>query len=1024
MATLEQAAQDVLNQEVLFHLLPEKERNTVASFFTVQELNLGDEVGRQDTEIDGYFYVYSGSLRKRRLNEAGKRVSIGKIETKESVGHISLIRPVVWEFDLAAAEKNIVLRLDSGKFRAFVESTQGLAPLLKRHIALLEVGSRIKSFLGKAKYDAAWLGKVLQHISLRRVGQNEFLFQQSDADEDLYYIENGTGELTCRHIEGEINLGKARSGDFLGEPVVLTNDKQWYSVRALSVLSLITIPKLVVHEIFRVNPKLQTDLAERLKNLKAEEERQVAALSRREGVQQEVSIATGEEGEAAQGKKIYYFPWLRQHDERDCGAACLTMIAKYYGLKLRMGHVRDMANVSVEGATISSVCSAAEQIGFRARGLKCTYNVLRRLQLPCIIHWEGFHYVVLYRISRDTVWLADPAIGRRKLSKKEFEVGWTTHCIELEPTPKLHETEQAKGTISHFINYLRPHKWTLLETFIGSMILNILGLASPIFVQTIVDGVIVHRDVSLLEMMLGGMVLIAIFSTLTSSVQDYLLAHMTARVDKEMLRDFFRHLLDLPMNFFQARKSGDIISRFGENTTIRGILTGTTITVLLNCIMLVLYVLLMFVYSSQLSVVLLLFIPVFILLSVIFTPIFKNFANKVFYTNADQTSYMVESIHGIETIKATGKEFYILKRWEEAFLKMVKLGFQSQKLTLIQGSVGTVINTALSIIMLGYGARLVMDSQLTVGGLMAFMGLMGSVMGSVMSLVGLWGSFQTVKVAMERISDVNDVKTEREIQKKAGENAAPIILASCTGKVEFQNVSFRYGGSESPPVLNGINLAIEPGKTCALVGRSGCGKTTMAKMILGFNLATEGIVSIDGQDLRLLDLQALRRHIGIVLQDSFLFSATISENIAFGEAEPDEDRVREAALIAGAHEFIVNFAHGYRTIVGERGLVLSGGQRQRVCIARALYRRPKIIIFDEATSALDTESERRITENMASILSGRTAVVIAHRLSTIRNADTICVLDRGVIAERGTHDELLEKRGLYYELARTQIAMN
>jgi len=413
-------------------------------------------------------------------------------------------------------------------------------------------------------------------------------------------------------------------------------------------------------------------------------------------------------------------------------------------------------------------------------------------------------------------------------------------------------------------------------------------------------------------------------------------------------------------------------------------------------------------------------VPLFIAQSVIFTPVVRRLSNDLFRSGNEQSSLMIESIQGIETVKSTAAEWHVRSRWENRWVENVNLGFRMQRVHLLAGVVSTTINTTAGMALLWYGARLVIRDQLSVGELMAFNALVGSVMGPIMGLVGLWQDFSAVKVSMERVNDVLLVAPE---QPAIGGTLAPKQeLPYCKGRIEFRDVDFRYGSEDSPLVIQGANLVIEPGQTVAFVGKSGCGKSTLMKMVAGFNLPSGGTLLIDGHEITRLDLQSLRRHVGWVLQDSFLFNATVIDNIAFGDPSPDLDRVRQAAEMAAADEFIREFAKTYETVIGDKGLMVSGGQRQRICIARALYRRPQILLFDEATSALDAQSERRIQENLQGILGqGRTAILIAHRLSTIRHADVIYYLDRGAVVEKGTHDELVALRGRYYAMASEQL---
>ena len=695
-----------------------------------------------------------------------------------------------------------------------------------------------------------------------------------------------------------------------------------------------------------------------------------------------------------------------------------------------------------EGLTPDEVIRGAEQLGIRAKGYALTYDELKSIALPGVAGWQGYRYVVVFRVTDREVHISDPESGLRTLKRDEFFTNWSTArvagvndiasdrgvFIGLEPTQTFEQEKEAENPYRHFLNYLLPHKLYFGEAILAALVINLLGLASPLFIQTIVDTVVVHHDVALLNTMLAGMILITFFSTLTGSVQNVLLAHTTARIDMRLMSEFYRHILNLPMGFFLTRNKGEILARFGENQKIRAIIAGSTITVLLNAIMIVLYFLMMFGYSTSLFIIVLLFIPMYIGIVLYFTPRIKRIAQEIFITNSQSQSYLIESLNGIESLKATANEYFARARWEDAFAENVNRGFKQQKLSLISQGLFRLATTAMTIIVLWLGAENVMSGTMSVGELMGFNMLMGLVTQPVLAMVNLWNDLQEVRIAVDRVGDVLSVKEEQP--PATVKPYAPIH--SLSGHLEFRQVNFGYSTSDgSKLIMQDFDLVIMPGEKVAFVGPSGCGKSTIAKMILGFNRPQGGELLIDGKNVLDLNVYALRRNIGVVLQDSFIFSGTVAENIALGDPEPDLQVVREAARLAGADEFIVNYPQGYNTRIGEKGIGISGGQRQRICIARSLYYKPKVMIFDEATSALDNESEERITHALKTILRGRTSITIAHRLSTIMDADTICFIKDGKVREKRRHEQLIDPGylrtmaygGLYYGLAQSQFGL-
>jgi len=479
-------------------------------------------------------------------------------------------------------------------------------------------------------------------------------------------------------------------------------------------------------------------------------------------------------------------------------------------------------------------------------------------------------------------------------------------------------------------------------------------------------------------------------------------------------------MLALPLGYFKVRKIGDFITRFGENMKIRNFLTNTALTLVLDVILIIVYLSLMFYYNIQMTILVLLFIPIFSIMTLLFTPILKRLNIDSFTARAESESHLIESINAIDTIKSMNIEYPTRWKWEDKFIKTLNIDFKLFNTAMYFHSIGDFVGTLSSTLILWYGANKVMDGALSVGELMAFMALMGSVITPINRIITSWDTLQQTLVSVDRLNDVFTAKTEFP---ESTEEATGIVLKEPKGELLFENVYFRYGGDDDPYILSNINLKIDPGQTVAVVGRSGSGKTTLVRLLSRFYDVTEGKIMIDGCDIKNLNLSHLRRLVGFVLQENFIFNGTIRENISLGDPEETMEKVIEAARLANAHDFITNLALGYETKVGESGLQLSGGQKQRIAIARVLYSKPRIIVFDEATSSLDTESEQAIQKNLSTILKDKTAIIIAHRLSTVRNADRIAVIDNGEIVEQGTHEELMEKKGLYHYLNHQQLGL-
>jgi ATP-binding cassette subfamily B protein len=503
-----------------------------------------------------------------------------------------------------------------------------------------------------------------------------------------------------------------------------------------------------------------------------------------------------------------------------------------------------------------------------------------------------------------------------------------------------------------------------------------------------------------------------------STVRAYLSNFMVRNMDFAMMSQFFRHTMSLPFSFFAKRKTGDIFARFQENQTIRAFLTESTVTTALNLLMVFIYFAIMFFYNVKMTLTLIAFVIPIIALTVIATPKIKGYAREVFAASTDSKAFLMEALSGIETIKGMGIERPVRLRWEKKYAKALEVQYRAHAFNILVGFGSQLLNAATTIAILWVGANLVLAREMTIGQLIAFNAFMGSVLGPLMGLVGLWSMLNDAGVAMERLGDVLDIEPEQ----KPEQLQSRVMLPDLQGEISLNGVYFRYGDGDAPYVLENISFDIKPGELVAIVGRSGSGKTTLAKLLVGFYAPTDGKMSVDGYDLNVIDKNYYRAQIGYVMQTNLLFSGTIAENIASGDETPDRRRIEEVAKMADAHAFISKMPLGYEQVVGERGIGLSGGQIQRLCIARALYHDPRLLVFDEATSALDTQSESNILGNMHDILKGRTAVIIAHRLSTIMRADKILVLYEGAIVEQGRHEELVNRKGMYYQLVQKQLS--
>ncbi len=712
-----------------------------------------------------------------------------------------------------------------------------------------------------------------------------------------------------------------------------------------------------------------------------------------------------------------HYPFIEQQSSSDCGVACLAMVSRYWGKQFPLPMLREKASVGQSGASLKNLAKTAEAIGFHARPVRASFNRVAEQSHPWIAHWQGDHYVVVYQVRQGNVVIADPAVGRRTLSHQEFQENWTGYALLLEPGDRLYNTDVPKASLGRYLTTLGPYRSVILQIVLISLLIQIFGLVTPLLTQIILDRVVVQKSLNSLNVFALGLLLFGIWSIGITAVRHYLLSYFSNRLDLTLISGFISHTLLLPLKFFESRRVGDIITRVQENQKIQRFLVNQVVVAFLDFFTGFIYLGLMLYYSPRLTLLVLALIPPIILLTLAATPLLRKVSREIFKESADQNSLLVEMMSGIAMVKGAAVEQEMRWQWEDHLTRQMNAQFRGQKLGIRLEAISGVIHSVGGTALLWFGAYLVIQGELTIGQLVAFNMMMGYIITPIVSLANLWDELQEVVISVERLNDVFDATPEESPQQLL------LPLPALRGEVILEEVTFRYDEDQETNTLQGISLEVAAGETIAIVGSSGSGKTTLMKLLQGLYQPTRGKVVIDGHDIRHVSPASLRSQIGVVPQECFLFSSTILENIRLYRSGISLEDVVEVAKLAEAHAFIQAMPLSYNTKVGERGSTLSGGQRQRIAIARALLGNPRILILDEATSSLDTESERRFQRNLAQIRRDRTTFIVAHRLSTVRNADRILVLDRGVIAEQGNHDELMVLKGLYYHLVQQQLAL-
>lgn len=712
---------------------------------------------------------------------------------------------------------------------------------------------------------------------------------------------------------------------------------------------------------------------------------------------------------------------VKQHDITDCGAACLASVAASYGLHLPIARIRQYASTDKCGTNALGMVEAAVKLGFTCKAVRGGPDSLDKIPLPGIAHIvrnQLQHFVVVYKVKPKAITFMDPEDGRfHTLSKENFQEVWSGVLILLVPDEGFRRENLKASSLQQFWHLLKPHRTVMNQALFGAMLYSILGLATSIYVEKIVDNVLGDGNMNLLHLLSVVMILLLLLRTFIGGMKSILALQTGQKLDATLILGYYRHLLTLPQTFFDTMRTGEIISRINDAVKIRYFINNVSLELAVNAMILVFTTGLMFVYSWKMTLITLTCIPFFVLLYVIANRLNKQFARRIMERSADLEAQLVESVNSVGTIKRFGMESFVHLKTETRFVKLLQSSYAIGRTGIQINAFSQLVSGGITIAVLWAGSNLVLAQELTAGTLMSFYALTSYILSPVLSLIGANQTIQDALIAADRLFQIMDLEQEETVSGKV--DLTPALI----GDIRFRNVSFRYGSRQQ--VFTDFSLHLEKGKTTAIIGESGSGKTTLISLLQNIYPIQQGQIAIGDLELRFIRNESLRRLVATVPQEVQLFAGSILENIALGEYVPDMHRVLRLCESLGIRSFIEQLPQAYDTQVGEHGLSLSGGERQRIAIARALYKEPEILIFDEATSSLDAHSESRVKETLrAFAASGRTVIVIAHRLSTIQDADRIVVLSKGRVVETGNHLELLDLQGAYHKLWQTSIPLS
>lgn len=723
------------------------------------------------------------------------------------------------------------------------------------------------------------------------------------------------------------------------------------------------------------------------------------------------------------------FPFYKQPGAKDCGPTCLRIIAKHYGKLISLQDIRELSETVRSGSNLLKLSEAAEAIGFKTIGAKLDFKRLREAQLPAIVHWDKRHFVVVYRIKNDKVFLSDPAYGLIRLSKEEFITRWIgngaddstkegiTLLVNITPDfKKLKWEDSEKRSLRFLFRYLFNYKNLLIQLCIGLLVGSLLQLIFPFLTQSIVDVGIQNQDVSFIYLVLTAQVMLFIGRTSVEVFRSWILLHLSTRINISLVSDFFIKLMNLPIAYFDTRMTGDIMQRIGDHRRIENLLTGTTLSTLFSFFNFFVFGAVLIYYSSTIFLIFFGGSVLYILWVLYFMKRRRELDYKRFAQLSQEQSTVIELINGMQEIKMHNAEKQKRWRWEFVQASLFNVSIQTLSLEQIQGVGSSMINELKNILITFTSAVLVIEGNITLGMMLSLQYIIGQLNGPITQVVGFIRAYQDASISLERLNEIHDKEEEENREKKY---IRKVIVGEA---LTIKNLSFRYIGADEP-VLNGLSFIVPPEKVTAVVGASGSGKTTLMKLLLKFYEPSNGEIQYGSHDLKMVAARSWRDHCGVVMQEGYVFNDTIAANIAVGQDRIDQEQLIKAVRIANIYEYIQSLPLGFNTKIGNEGAGISTGQKQRLFIARAVYKDPKILFFDEATSALDARNERIVMENLHHFLRGKTVFIIAHRLSTVKNADQILVIDQGKIVEQGTHEQLVYSQGAYYDLVKNQLAL-
>ncbi|OUL19656.1 peptidase domain-containing ABC transporter [Nostoc sp. 106C] len=995
MTYIKNAFEEFLRTVEGFDQLPNEEIANLSQQLQAWRYRIGQKIIGKEAIPERVTIIYEGQVRLLGYDpQTQMPVTLKLLQPGEILGEIGFLRQVACETAIASTEI-VCLTLSAVEYLRLLSAYPAFANSRKNRAHIIEV------------FDV--LGWQLEQQALASANLKE-LSEQALPDAKVHYLPPGRNSFNqLSHESIWFVSGSGTVKNFSPGSRVELSDGELIEVQGPNSVRLIGLDPSDLY--FLNNQPVQLQVSDTRSHI-------ADALDIPYATEEEVPQSASS---ATSGKQKHQkYPFFRGSGELNSAFACFQMISKHLQIPFRREVVRRILTEQMkrQGTVSFQLCAyLSELIGLKANLVDIPATAITRIPTPALIRY-GDSLAVLYAADANTVVVGVPSQGivrckpAELVARLEVDEAMPPQVRVLLVSP-TNETPQERFGLRWFVPYLSRHRRVLIEVFIASFFVQLAALANPLVIQLIIDKVIVQNSISTLNVLGVLLLVVGIFEAVLTTLRTYLFVDTTNRIDMSLGSQIIDHLLRLPLRYFERRPVGELSTRINELENIRQFLTGTALTVGLDAVFSVVYIIVMLFYSWQLTLVGLGTIPVFIIITLIASPTVSRQLRSKAERNSETQSYLVEVMSGIQTVKAQNIELRSRFSWQERYARYVAAGFKTVVTSTLANSTSNFLNKLSSLLVLWVGAYLVLKGELTLGELIAFRIISGYVTSPILRLAQLWQSFQETALSLERLSDIVDTPEEAE------SNRQNIPLPAIVGSVKYENVSFRFAAS-GPLQLSNVNVEIPAGRFVGIVGQSGSGKSTMMKLLLRLYEVESGRILIDGYDIGKVELYSLRRQMGVVPQDPLLFDGTVQENIALTNPDATTEEIIEAARIAAAHEFIMSLPNGYNTRVGERGAALSGGQRQRIAIARSVLQRPKLLVLDEATSALDYPTERQVCLNLAQDFKGSTVFFITHRLSTVSHADTIIVMDNGRITEQGSHQELMAAKGHYCYLYQQQ----